>query len=371
MLFPARSKLFALLCLALAWGCADSSSNNASDAAPYRDPGPWAAGVTTLSLANRSVEVWYPGDAASAAGLERDTYFIRDTLPELIQNLLPSEINPPFETDAYRDVPASEDGPFPLVVFAHGAASFRNQSTFLTTHLASWGFVVVSVDYLERGLVAFLGAQPENPIDQQDLTRMVVALAASENDRVGGLLEGVVSTDEIAITGHSAGGGTSILFGGEPDVVTYIPLSAGVSRDGTTMLPDAPSLWITGDIDAVVELDRVERAFEEASAPARLVVINDVGHLGPSDICAIGESGGGVVAIALDAGLPIPENLQRLGTDGCQEDALEPEQGWPAVRHFVTAQLRWAFGIDEEPIGLSQDAQRGLPEAEFTYQEAL
>ncbi len=95
-----------------------------------------------------------------------------------------------------------------------------------------------------------------------------------------------------------------------------------------------------------------------------------MGHLGPSDICTIGESGGGVIALALEAGLPIPENLQRLGTDGCGEDDVI-EEGWPVIRHFVTAQLRWAFGIDEEPVGMSQDAQEFFPEATFEYDESL
>ncbi|MDH3844786.1 MAG: hypothetical protein OES69_12660, partial [Myxococcales bacterium] len=74
---------------------------------------------------------------------------------------------------------------------------------------------------------------------------------------------------------------------------------------------------------------------------------------------------------ALDRGLPVPDNLVRLGTDGCQADALPPEEGWPPVRHFVTAQLRWAFGIDPEPVGLSQAVAADIPEAPFTYQEAL
>ncbi len=369
--FPLSMRHFSLhfvLLISLGWVASCSSS---TQTAQYRDAGPWAAGVTTLSLGDRSVEVWYPADPASVEGREPYSYFIRDALPEALDLILPAEINPPFVTDAYRDVSASTDGPFPLVIFAHGFASYRNQSTFLTTHLASWGFVVMSVDYLERGLGSVLGEQPENSIDDDALTRMVVALGAAENDAEGGLLEGRISTERIAITGHSAGGGTSIRFGGEPDVVTYIPLSAGISADSMITLPDKPSLWLTGDIDAVAELEGVERAFGEASPPARLVVIDDVGHLGPSDICAIGESGGGVVQIALDAGLSVPDNLVRLGTDGCQADALPPEEGWPPVRHFVTAQLRWAFGIDPGPVGLSQAVAADIPEAPFTYQEAL
>jgi hypothetical protein len=34
-------------------------------------------------------------------------------------------------------------------------------------------------------------------------------------------------------------------------------------------------------------------------------------------------------------------------------------------------ELGWAFGIDEEPVGLSQDAAEYLPEAVFTYEESL
>jgi len=364
-------RILVLFGLALGLAACSSDTDNAPAPSSYRDVGPWETGVTTMMLADRMVEVWYPVTPGDEGDREQDAYYIRDALPDVVNALLPEDVNPPFVTDAYRDAPASKAGPFPLVLFAHGYASYRNQSTFLTTHLASWGFVVASVDYLERGLAAALGVQPDPMIEDTELTRMVVALLASENEREGGLLQGRVATDRIAITGHSAGGGTAIRFGGEPDVVTYIPMSAGVSSDSTVTLPDRPSLWITGSIDTVVEPERSADAFAEASAPARFVSIENMGHLGPSDICAIGDSGGGVVQIALDAGLQLPENLVRLGTDGCQADALPVEDGWPTIRHFVTAQLRLAFGIDEEPVGLSQDVAEYLPEATFTYEESL
>jgi dienelactone hydrolase len=378
-----HARFLSLFVLILALGLTACSTDTGSGAGPvppaplsgsYRDVGPFEAGVTTLTLNDRMVEVWYPVDRAATAGLEPDPYFIRDELSEELDSLLPDDVNPPFATAAYRDARAS-GGPFPLVVFAHGSSSYRNQSTFMTTHLASWGFVVASVDYLERGLRRQIDLDgsltPDPELDDVVLTRMVVMLLADENSRDGSLLQGRVSTDQIAITGHSAGGATAIRFGGEPDVITYIPLSAGISSDSMLALPDRPSLWIAGAIDAIVEPERTANAFAEASAPARYVLIEAMGHLGPSDICAIGENGGGVIAIALEAGLPIPDNLVRLGTDGCQEEAIAPEDGWPTINHFVTAQLRWAFGFDEEPIGLSQDAQDDLPETVFTYEESL
>ena len=83
------------------------------------------------------------------------------------------------------------------------------------------------------------------------------------------------------------------------------------------MLPEKPSLWLTGKTDGIVDPARTIAAFEQSSAPTRLVLIDDMGHLGPSDICTIGDSGGGVIGLALDAGLPITPELERLGTDGC------------------------------------------------------
>ena len=376
---PLRLPIFALLISALGLGACstttDTTTRSVSPATSYRDVGPYEVGVTTLTLNDRMVEVWYPVDPAATAGLEPAPYFIRDELSEELDSLLPEEVNPPFATAAYRDAPASGGDSFPLVIFAHGSSSYRNQSTFMTTHLASWGFVVASVDYLERGLRRQFDLDesqaPDPEMDDVVLTRMVVMLLADENGRNGSLLQGRVSTDQIAITGHSAGGGTSIRFGGEPDVITYIPLSAGVSSQSMTALPDKPSHWVAGAIDAIVEPERTADAFDAATAPARHVVIEDMGHLGPSDICAIGENGGGVIQIALDEGLPIPDNLVRLGTDGCQEGALPPPDGWLVINHFVTSQLRWAFGFDEEPIGMSPEVADEIPEAEFTYEESL
>ena len=357
--------------------CGDSSDPSSPDpatSAAFRDAGPWAVGVRTLQLPDRDVEIWYPVAPADVEGLDKYEYFIRDALPQFVDDILAPDVNPPFETDAYRDVPASGDGPFPLILFAHGFASYRNQSTFLTAHLASWGFVVASTDYFNRALATVLsgGGGDDEPTDTE-LSRSVVDLLKEENVRSGGPLEGRVSAERIAIIGHSAGGGTARVFGDESDVVTYVPLSAGSSSNPDFMIdfPDKASLWLTGTIDGIVEVERVEAAYEEAPAPKRLLLLDGGGHLAPSDICQIGEDGGGVIAIAIEAGLGdlLPESFRALGTDGCQEEALDILDGWPTIRHFVTAHMRWAFGIDSEPSWEGDQIAGDLPEATFTYRE--
>ncbi|MEM7436037.1 MAG: hypothetical protein AAF436_12850 [Myxococcota bacterium] len=367
--------LFVLI-LALSFACSSGGEGAQVDEAAFqvdsfREVGPWAAGVTTFELGDRLVEVWYPADPEVVDGLETDEYFIRDFISPIFDAVLPEDISPPFATGAYRDVPASTTGPFPLIIFAHGSASYRLQSTFLTSHLATWGFVVASVDYLERGLgVASLGPEPEVPIADDELTAMVVDLIDTENES-GDLLAGVVTTDEIGITGHSAGGGTTIRFADDPRVIAFAPLSAGIFNPEDTTLPDKPSLWLTGDIDGIVELDRVESAFAAASSPTRLVVLEEMGHLGPSEICAIGADGGGVIQLAFDGGLDLPDSLVRLGTDGCQAEAVSPADGWIPVRHFLTAFFLDAFSITSEPIGLSQSVEDEIPEVGIVYEENL
>ena len=157
------SSLAVALTLVVAGPGAVAPSGAKGGPAPYAGPGPYAAGVTTLDMDGVPVEVWYPVDATSVAGKPKDVYHIRDSLPQAVQALIPESVNPPFTEDAYRDVPATADGPFPLVLFSHGFAGIRLQSTFLTTHLAQWGFVVASPEFESRNLASVLGAKPRSP----------------------------------------------------------------------------------------------------------------------------------------------------------------------------------------------------------------
>ena len=328
----------------------------------FAQQGPYEVGVTTLELDDRQVEVWYPTRRAAVPGAEHDAYFIRDFTSPAVQSLLPPEINPPFETNAYRDVDAATGRRFPIVLFSHGAVSFRLQSTFLTTHLASWGFVVASPDFLERGLQTFLGQPPAVPKTSVQVLSETVALLEAEDLRPGGVLQELLDDDIVLPIGHSAGGGASSQFVvADPTIPAWSALAAGAT--GPTG-PGSAGLWMAGENDQVAPIAGIRSAFDGAPGPKRLVVIPGAGHNNAfSDICEIGEGGGGVIALALQAGLPIPESLARLGQDGCLDPNLPSEQVWPVVRHFVTAHLRFQAGIDTIPWGLDDGvAERfGVP----------
>ena len=220
--------------------------------AMFAKPGPFAAGVTTLTIGDRQAEVWYPIEKRATRGKRHDVYEIAKWLPQALQDLVASKgVKAPFVTDAFRNIAVSKHGPFPIVVFAHGFGGYRDHSTFLTTHLASWGFVVPSPDFLERGLGAQLGATPAQPRTERDLIDSTVAAVRRASHRKHNPLSGSVKARaKIAITGHSAGGRTAITYGADSNVITYIPLAGAAAAFRDQPAATAPkgksSLYVAG-----------------------------------------------------------------------------------------------------------------------------
>src|SRR6202035_3231056 len=110
--------------------------------------------------------------------------------------------------------------------------SYRAQSTFLPSWLASWGFVVASPEFTAHNLTEFfadLGAKPPaGPSDYQvlvDTETRVLADSAAGN----GMLGGLVRPGTVGIVGHSLGGLDAIQFAGRPEVAVYVALAAGSS----------------------------------------------------------------------------------------------------------------------------------------------
>lgn len=353
-------------------GAGGAAGATRSSAPKYAAAGPYGAGVTTLSLPDRKVEVWYPTAKKAARGAVPAVYDLLDRVPPAIQALLPPGTDVKFRTGAVRDLKAAKKrGAFPLVLMTHGVAGYREQLSYLASHLASWGFVVVSPDILERGLTALLGSPPAAPRDDLAVMRDSVALVRAENERKGGPLAGRVQRDTLAVTGQSAGGSAALRFAGEPGVVTAIPISAsGFDRAANAFLPlpAVPTMFVTGAADQFVPVANVEAGFQKASPPTRFVAIEGAGHASVTDICPIGTQGG-LVGVAERANLPVPPTLKQLAADGCQNPAPNPDPAWPVVRHVVTAQLREAFGIDKKPVGLDAKTMAEFAPVVVRYQE--
>lgn len=364
--------------------CGDSDDDSGSDATTattvdaaaataYAEAGPFDVGTTTLDLDGRTIEVWYPADEVPA-GAQQDIFEIRDLLPDNLKSIVPDDLNPEYPTAAYRDIPASAEGPFPLVLFAHGFSAYPTEYQYLLTHLASWGMVVAGPDFEERGLLAALSGNTTRAdetavmLDTQDLLQ-------TQSDEPGNLLSGTVDSSNTGTVGHSAGVSPAVGAAAEDDdVKTFVAMSGGRAPGSTTAtttpagggttttvpdlpIPDKPGMVVTGGQDQVASLERVEAFFESLSTPKRLVVVDEAGHNAFNDLCLIGRDKGGLLQIASQVGINPPEQLARLFNDGCTDDFLAAEDAWPATRHFVTAQLRYYLGIDAEPVGLGSGTE--------------
>jgi predicted dienelactone hydrolase len=332
-------------------------------ATSFTKPGPFGVGEATLSLPTNAapVEVWYPATKASVAGATEATYDVVDWLPPALKKLVPAGFTVTYPSGGVRGV-AVAPGRFPLVVFSHGYAGFRDQSTFLTARLASWGFVVAAPDHLSRDLTEVLGGGtgPTKTTDVGDL-KSTIGLMASENATASSPFHHHVDTSLIGAVGHSAGGAAvEALAAVDPRVTTFIGLagatvgSFGQQASGPdSIVPHQPGMLMAGTNDHVANPRSIVAAYDKMRSPKRLILVRGAGHLVFADICEVGAGQGGLLTIAAALHVPVPPSLMPLATDGCKAPDVAPPTEWPLVRQAVTAQLRHVFGFDHSSAGLT------------------
>lgn len=163
--------------------------------------GPYRVGARTHEYVDArgvemTLEVWYPALPEDGA------------VPEDYGQLS-------IVRDAYRDAPVDlRLEPFPLVAFSHGFGGIRYQSTFLTEHLASHGFVVVAPDHPNNTLF---------DLDSDMTDRVALARpgdVSSAVDEVARWVDeepewrGVVDASRFGMVGHSFGGWTTLAVSG-------------------------------------------------------------------------------------------------------------------------------------------------------------
>jgi predicted dienelactone hydrolase len=327
---------------------AEIATKTCDGLAPYTVPGPYVAGVKTVEFAGTKMEIWYPADPESSEGLEPDRYDLRDWLPTEYRDRIPDEVDVGFVTDGYRDAPAAtEDAPFPVVLFSHGLGGLRLQSSFLTTHLASWGMVVIAPEHVERNMTTVVWGTFETdnaPQTHRDVITNLPAIEAMAG--LGGLLD----RERIAMTGHSQGGATVSLVGADPEVSAWITMASNALPQSSmdNDIRDRPGLVMGGTADSISGgQERDQYDFLDAN-DKRLLLIDNAGHMAFTDFCPIAADEGGIFSVALEYGVPISEDIVDLVSDlvrdGCRADDLPIERAWPIIRHYATAHLLYAFG---------------------------
>ena len=236
---------------------AETTTTVAVGPADFTGDGAYAAGVRTISLGDRKMEVWYPVDPELVVGLDTEIFDQLSVFPDSLKPLIPAELQGELDTGTFRDAPAfAGEEAFPVVVYSHGFGGYRQVATNFTRHLAQWGYVVISIDHLERGLAAQATGTLGGGLPDQDVVDVSNGLAAIGDDAE---LSGLVDLDRVIITGHSAGAGTSARAANALDeIMAFVSISGGTpvttEGDGTGIRgvsSDLPNGVYEFTIDAV------------------------------------------------------------------------------------------------------------------------
>lgn len=316
-------------------------------------------GVTTVEANGQVLEVWYPASDDAVDTPTEDADF-QQFVPASVTEVLGEVPFPVVPTGAIREAALRvPEEPYPVVVFSHGFGGMRLQSIDYAVHLASRGYVVVAADHPGRMLTDLLPCVFSPPLDGCDLSGMggddpavedvADVVAWVESAAGSGFFAGAIDPSHMALTGHSAGGGT-VQDAGDADTrfTALLSMAAGAAPQR-----EVPLLLMGGTCDGIVPYDSITQA-HAAVEGSHLVSVVGAGHLAFADLCelelkTLGEE---LLAGRDDVNGTMLDALYQLASDGCPdgEAVVQGCDGFlpladsdPIVRHYSTVFLDQAL----------------------------
>jgi dienelactone hydrolase len=369
-----------------------------ADATSAPDPskmGPYPVGVVTLDgLFDSSrtdqwgnprhlvSEVWYPATDA-AIGKPGKVYNVEDLMTDQERSEVQAKgISVPLlETVAVENAePRLQGAPYPLVIFSHGQAGIRWQSTFYTVALASHGYIVVAPDHPGDTLQdAFdLGNDPpllDSFVDRElDVAFLISYFTCTQYPSLvkgyqcmpsSDILNGLVSHaagSPIGVTGHSYGALTSlragILDSRVKAIVPQAPTSAAealIDLGAQNAVIKTPSLIEGAGKDQTLKeyCDNSYEAYTQTSKPRAIVDILGGGHFTYSVLCQFNL---GPVANSLGF-----VNVSNVINDGCGPSAPSAAVAEPIMNNYAVGFFNWQLRGSKNSLKyLSQTAGEAL-----------
>ncbi|MDB4976900.1 MAG: Alpha/beta hydrolase family protein [Myxococcaceae bacterium] len=266
--------------------------------------GPYPVGVRSAALHDASrggrqveLELWYPAaqvhTGQDISPQTQDRYSVFGSV----------RVTQEAVRDAAADQLARKQD-FPLIVFSHGMAGHRRQSTFFCTQLASHGYVVVAPDHGGNTIADLIGLamrvrSQELPSDLEELVAGYVfdrprdvelILDAAEAGALA--LPLPIDGARVAVAGHSFGGFTALVCAARDSrVVSALalapaggagPLStAALSKELTLDFASrhVACLYLALERDTLLPLAGVEQLYRRTPPPARMFTLPNSDHM--------------------------------------------------------------------------------------------
>ncbi len=312
--------------------------------------GPYPVGVTTFEielLDNEGnprtvrIEAWYPTLDEYRDG-PFDAIDLYEDAPANIKETVGNykDALPPIPTDAIRDVPLRTDnGPYPLILFSHGAFGVRFQSVFFTVPLASHGYVVVSPDHTGATIYNLLEPDGYNAEDlfisgldrPLDLTALLEEMLVRNQDPADAFFNSI-DPENIAVSGHSFGGYAAFRMAFEDPrikaVLAHEPLTTIIDLLGYKFedLP-VPCMMMAASLDKTLDPPaEMYEPYQLMPPPKYYLELLAGGHFTFSDICVLD-----LVYVANDLGIDDAENAL---DDGCADYNIPVKIAHPIINQF-------------------------------------
>lgn len=184
------------------------------------------------------------------------------------------------------------EGPFPLIAFHHAAhypADIHDRYTNLHRHWASHGFIVASVD--SSANVIGVPQSWQNLADMSTFQLAAADMMVAESADPASDLHGAVDSDLIFVSGHSRGGGASLVsLWARPSLMGAIcfeqvsPLQTpeqnwdDPAQNGNRPFPERPVLIFSAANDLDEAWPLVDSAFDQLTGPSTLVTLHGTNH---------------------------------------------------------------------------------------------
>jgi predicted dienelactone hydrolase len=267
---------------------------------PY-DPcqrGPLPVGVKEFVMEDASrggrkleVSVWYPAtDSFRGKDLDPETQAKK---PLAVGNFKGKAT----QAAVLEAEPRDESAPYPLLVFSHGNAGFRFQSTFFTTHLASHGYMVAAPDHTGNTFFEFFRLRKAedviNNIMESARNRpadisFIMDQLLDAGAEAGGIFSSLIDKERIGLSGHSFGGWTTLVTPGRDDRIKLLLPMAPPPELGLPIFAyedkeferkrDIPTLLMAAEKDSLINYEQLGKLFDKIPDPKQMLTLKNADH---------------------------------------------------------------------------------------------